>query len=50
MYLFYLRDGTVLGTTSVWQIPYIRESYGVQMETFCEDLDRAMEIVDEVIE
>ena len=50
MYLFELWDGTVLATSSSEQISYIEETYDVRVEWFCENIDRAIEQADYVIE
>lgn len=53
MWLFYLWDGTVIGTTSAYQIPYIRKEYReeIAVESYAENLDYVLSnVVDYVIE
>lgn len=54
MYMFRLRDGTVLATSSKYMISYIRDTYGkepgISTEWFDECLDRAIAECDYVIE
>lgn len=52
MWLFYLHDGTVLGTTSQYQVAYIQEQYEpeIRVETYSDQLDWAIDQVDYVIE
>ena len=50
MYIFYLTDGTVLGTSSLYMCQYIRDTYDVETESFIENLDEATDTVDYVLE